>query len=147
MFHRAWQERLKLIIGSHGYQPYMRRSMQTVVLYEAKRCIAPRLSRLRSFQRRALLMSMVCNILSEIDFIAPTDKEAVLWKTQRSEEQLDPLTAWNRCKIIDRSLNKLLLQIPPFMSPERPHMISVDMLVQSMFVSSHRRSASHAKLS
>ena len=32
MFHYGWQERLKRIIGPTGYQPYMRRCMQTIVL-------------------------------------------------------------------------------------------------------------------
>ena len=110
--------------------------MQTVVLYEAQRCIAPRVSRLRPFQKRALLMSMVYNILSEIDFMTPGDKEAVLWKTQRSQEQLDPVTAWKRCRIIERDLSKLLRQMPRYMSPDRPHGVAVDMLVQAIFVSS-----------
>ena len=139
MLHSAWQDRLKPIIGAVGYQSYMRRSMQTVVLYEAQRCIAPRVSRLRPFQKRALLMSMVYNILSEIDFMTPSDKEAVLWKTQRSQEQLDPATAWKRCRIIERDLNKLLRQMPKFASPDRPHGVAVDMLVQTIFVSSLRR--------
>jgi len=59
MFHTDWQDRLKVIVGPDGYEPYMRRSMQTVVLYEAKRCIKPRIARLRPFQKRALLMSML----------------------------------------------------------------------------------------
>ena len=135
MVHSVWQERLKRIIGPTGYQPYMRRSMQTIVLYEAKRCIAPRVSRLRPFQKRALLLSIVYSVLREIDFMTSSDKEAVLWKTQRSREQLDDVTAWKRCKIIQRDLNKLLLEIPQYTVPGRPHGIAVDMMVQGMFVS------------
>ena len=135
MFHNGWQERLKRIIGPTGYQPYMRRSMQTIVLYEAKRCITPRLSRLRPFQKRALLLSMVHNVLWEIDFMTAADKESVLWKTQRSREQLDAVTAWKRCKIIQRDLDKLLLEIPRYMAPMRPHSVAVEMMVQAMFVS------------
>lgn len=135
MFHGAWQDRLKLIMGSVGYQAYMRRSLQTVVLYEAKRCIAPRIPRLRPFQKRALLLNMIYNILRKIDFLSASEKEAVLWKTQRSQEQLDPVTAWKRCKIIERDLSKLLSDFPPFVAPGRPHSSSVDMLVQDMYVS------------
>ena len=135
MFHNGWQERLKRIIGPTGYQPYMRRSMHTIVLYEAKRCITPRLSRLRPFQKRALLLSMVHNVLWEIDFMTAADKESVLWKTQRSREQLDAVTAWKRCKLIQRDLDKLLLEIPRYMAPMRPHSVAVEMMVQAMFVS------------
>jgi hypothetical protein len=137
MFHRDWQERLKQIIGSTGYQVYMRRSIQTVVLHEAMRCIAPRVSMLRPFQKRALLMSMVHNILSEINFMTPSVRQEILWKTQRSQEQLDPVAAWRRCKTIQLNLNTLLQEIPRFMAPGRSHGVAVDMLVQAMFVSSH----------
>ena len=112
--------------------------MQTVVLKEAQRCIAPRVPRLRPFQKRALLMSMVYSILGEIDFMTPREKEAVLWKTQTSQEQLDPVTAWKRCKIIARDLDKLIRLMPRYMAPGRPHHVSVDMLVQALFVSLQR---------
>jgi len=135
MFHSDWQDRLKLIIGPDGYEPYMRRSMQTVVLYEAKRCIKPRIARLRPFQKRALLMSMMYSILREIDFMSPSDKEAVLWKTQRSQEQLDPVTAWKRCKIIERDLGKLLKMMPQYMQLARSHQMAVNLMVQDLFVS------------
>jgi len=133
--HSVWQNRLKLIVGPMGYQSYMRRSMQTVLLYEAKRCILPRISRLRPFQKRALLMSMIYSILREIDFLTPSEKEAVLWKTQRSQEQLDPVTAWKRCKIIERDLGKLCQQLTRYIEASRTHQQSVNLLVQHLYVS------------
>jgi len=113
----------------------MRRSLQTIVLHEAKRCIEPRVSRLRPFQKRALLMSMVFHIMREIDFLKPSEKEAVLWKTQRRQEQIDPVTAWKRCKIIERDLGKLLQQLQPYSRPNRTHQQSINVLVQDLFVS------------
>ena len=141
MFHSAWQNRLKLIIGPVGYQSYMRRSLQTVILFEAKRCISPRLSTLRPFQKRALLMTTVNHILREIDFLTASEKEAVLWKTQRRQEQLDDATAWKRCKIVERELVKLCQQLTRYIEPTRTHQLSVNMLVQELYVSRWETSA------
>lgn len=126
---------MKLIVGPMGYQSYMRRSMQTVLLYEAKRCILPRISRLRPFQKRVLLMTMTYNILRDIDILTPSEKEAVLWKTQRSQQQLDPVTAWKRCKIIERDLGKLCQQLAQYVEASRTHQQSVNLLVQHLYVS------------
>jgi hypothetical protein len=52
----TFQERLKTLIGQRGYEPSMRRSLQSVVLQEAKRCVAPRFSSLRPFQRKVAFM-------------------------------------------------------------------------------------------
>lgn len=133
--HSVWENRVMLKIGLSGYESYMRRSVQTALLFEAKRCIEQRLPRLRPFQKRALLMTMIFNILREIHFLSPSDKESVLWKTQRSQEQLDPVTAWKRCKVIERDVARLIHQLKSFIHPSRTHQMSVNMLVQDLFVS------------
>ena len=80
-------------------------------------------------------MAMVFHIMREIDFLQASEKEAVLWKTQRRQEQIDPVTAWKRCKIIERDLGKLLQQLQPYSRPNRTHQQSINVLVQDLFVS------------
>jgi len=135
MTDNAWQNRLKLIIGPRGYQNYMRRSMQTVVLHEAKRSIVSRLPPLRPFQKRALLLGQVYNLLEQLDVLSPEEKEAVLWRTQKNRVQIDDMTAWKRTKIIERDLAKLREQIRSYEHPRRTHQESVNMLVQASYVS------------
>lgn len=48
----TWQERLKVAVGPRGYDGSMRRSVQTVLLYEALRCIESTHQKLRPFQRK-----------------------------------------------------------------------------------------------
>ncbi len=48
----TWQERFKIAVGPRGYDGSMRRSLQTVLLYEAKRCIESTQQKLRPFQRK-----------------------------------------------------------------------------------------------
>ena len=131
-----WQSRVQLILGPAGCQTYMRRSLQTAVLYAAKHTIAPRLPRLRPFQKRALLMTQVVYLLdtTALDFLSPTQKEAVLWRTEKHRVQLDEVTAWKRCKIVERDLAKLRAQFLSYIHPTRTHQQSVDRLVQDAYV-------------
>lgn len=135
--HGAWQDRLRLIVGPEGYQLYMRRSLQTIILYEAKRIIRPRLSHLRPFQKRALLLEQVYMLLDAIplDFLEPQQKEQILWRTQKDGKQLDDVTAWKRTKIIERDLAKTLKDFKPFTAHGRTHQESVNMFVLAAYVS------------
>jgi hypothetical protein len=85
----TWQDRLQAILGPGGYaDSYMRRSLQTVLLFEAMRCIQPHLDKLRPFQKRALLLMQVHKLLDSLDFLSPQQKEEVLWRTQKTGETL-----------------------------------------------------------
>ena len=55
----TWLDRVKGVLGARGYENNMRRSMQSIVLYEAKRCVEPQLSTLRPFQRKQVLMDQI----------------------------------------------------------------------------------------
>jgi hypothetical protein len=137
LYHGAWQNRLKLIIGPLGYMCYMRRSLQTIMLYEAKRCIRSRLSGLRPFQKRALLLGQVYKLLDAIplDLLNPHQKEQILWRTQKDGKQLDDVTAWKRAKIIERDLAKTLQEFKPFPVQGTTHQESVNLFVQASYVS------------
>ena len=140
LLHGAWQNRLRLIVGPQGYQPYQRRSLQTIVLYEAKRIIRPLLTRLRPFQKRVLLLEEVYKLLDAIpsDFLNPHQKEQILWRTQKGGKQIDDVRAWQRTKIIERDLVKTIREFKSFLALStlgRRHQECVNMFVQASYVS------------
>ena len=131
----TWQERLKVAIGPRGYDSCMRRSLQTVLLYEAKRCIEPKLPNLRPFQRRSAHIDQMLALLESLTFVLPHQKEEVLWRTASSKEPLTPEIAWKRAKSIDNELEKISKAVKPFIVAGKTHNEIVDMLVQSLFES------------
>jgi hypothetical protein len=131
----SWQARLKAAIGPRGYHVGMRRSLQTIILYEAKRGIEPRLKTLRPYQRKAAFMEQCYYLLESLEFIFPNQKQEVLWRTMTSRVQLDGETAWSRLKGINRELVTLSQKIKPFLAAGRSHNEAVDLLVQDLYVS------------
>jgi hypothetical protein len=129
----TWQERLKVAIGPRGYDFSMRRSLQTVVLFEAKRCIEPKLPSLRPFQRKSAHIDQMLALLDSLSFLLPHQKEEVMWRTGSSKESLTPEIAWKRAKSVDIELEKLAKAVTPFIVAGRTHSEIVDMLVQSLF--------------
>ena len=129
----TWQERLKVAIGPRGYESCMRRSLQTVVLYEAKRCIEPTLQTLRPFQRKSAHIDQMLALLESLTFILPHQKEEVMWRTGSSKEPLTPEIAWKRAKAVDNELEKLARALKPFIVAGKTHNEIVDMFVQSLF--------------
>jgi hypothetical protein len=130
----AWQDRLKAAIGTRGYENCMRRSLQTVILYEARRCVEHRLPSLRPFQRKAAYIDQCFALLDSLDFLYPHQKDEVLWRTGSSKEPLEPDIAWKRQKGIEKELDTLSRKIKPFLIPGRSNDVSVDMLVQHLYV-------------
>ena len=129
----TWVDRLKAAIGPRGYETGMRRSLQTVVLYEAKRCIASRLSSLRPFQRKAAFIDQAFALLEDLDFLYPHQKAEILWRTASSKEQLDAEIAWKRVKSTEKELTALVEKIQPFVSKASTHDEAVNMLIQSLY--------------
>lgn len=78
----TWQGRLKAAIGPRGYHIGMRRSLQTIILYEAKRAIEPRLKTLRPYQRKAAFMEQCFFLLDSLDFIFANQKVEILWRVR-----------------------------------------------------------------
>ena len=129
----TWQDRLKAVIGPRGYENCMRRSLQTAILYEAKRCVAHRLPSLRPFQRKAAFMDQAFALLDSLDFLYPHQKAEILWRTASSKEQLDADIAWKREKGIEKELAVLSANIKPFVPKAKTHEEAVNLLVQDMF--------------
>lgn len=106
---------------------------EPAILYEAKRCVAPRLPGLRPFQRKAAFMDQAFALLDSLAFLYPHQKAEILWRTASSKEQLDADIAWKREKGIEKELESLAEKIKPFIDKAAYHNEAVNMLVQNMF--------------
>jgi hypothetical protein len=85
----TWQERVKGIFGPNGYDnSTMRRSLQAIVLYEAKRCASKALATMKPFQRKAAFLDQCKALVESLDLLYPHQKAEVLWRTATSKEQV-----------------------------------------------------------
>jgi hypothetical protein len=131
----SFQERLQIAIGPRGYDNCMRRSLQSVILYEAKRCIEPRLRTLRPFQRKAAHMDQMVALLEGLTCLLPHQRVEIMWRTGSSKEPLDPEVSWKRAKCIDKDMTVLAKSIKPMIAQGKSHAETVDMLVQHLYES------------
>ncbi|KAL7575484.1 hypothetical protein ACA910_020070 [Epithemia clementina (nom. ined.)] len=131
-----WLDRVKTLLGPRGYDHSMRRSIQTLVIYEAKRCIQACVGDLRPFQRKVALVDQAQALVSMLDFCLPHHKAEILWRTSTSRETVTPEICWKRFQLIQKELDRLAEQIKPFMAPERSHQEAVDLLEQHLFETS-----------
>mmetsp|Transcript_11867 Transcript_11867/g.28771 ORF Transcript_11867/g.28771 Transcript_11867/m.28771 type:complete len:164 (+) Transcript_11867:279-770(+) len=131
-----WLERVKNLLGPRGYDPSMRRSVQTLVIYEAKRCIQPRIGDLRPFQRKVALVDQAQALVNTLDFCLPHHKAEILWRTSTSRETVTPEICWKRFQLVQKELDRLSEMIKQFMAPERSHQETVDELEQHLFETS-----------
>lgn len=126
----------KRLMDSLGgrYDPTMRRSVQTVVLYEAHRCLRDRLAALRPFQRKIALFDTSCDIVSTLDFIPQYHRNEIMYRTQSGKLPLSPDLAWRRMKLIDREVQKNIVpQVRPFVQPDKTHKQSCDEFIQHQY--------------
>lgn len=85
----TWQDRVKGVCGPKGYDnSTMRRSLQAIVLYEAKRCASKALSTMKPFQRKAAFLDQCKALVESLDLLYPHQKAEVLWRTATSKEQV-----------------------------------------------------------
>ena len=138
----TFNERLRNVVGPRGYEGGLRRSIQSVVLFEAKRILAQmeaqrtaeNLAALRAFQRKHVHWEVAKAVLETTD-LQSHERNEVLWRTGTSKEPLGAETAWKRCKIIEKELQNLADAIHPFQAPGRSDEEAIDLYVQSAFVS------------
>lgn len=131
----SWLEKLTLLIGPRGYSDCMRRSLQSVILYEAKRCLEADLPSLKPFQRKVALMDQAAGLIESLPFLMPHQREEILWRTATSKEQINGDIAYKRIQQINKELQKLCTQIKPFIVPSTSHQEWVNQLEQHLFVS------------
>lgn len=132
----TFMDRFKLAIGERGYEPAMRRSIQTVVLYEAHRCIASRMPSMRPFQRKVAFFDQAKAILEATGFM-PHQQEEIMWRTGTSKEAMNAETGWKRLKLIEKEINSLRARIRPFCEEGKSHDDVVNQYIQQQFVSVH----------
>jgi len=111
----------------------MRRSVQSVLLYEAHRCVASKLPALRPFQRKLAFFDQANALLDSLTFIQAHQKKEVMWRTATSKEILHPEVAWKRMRLIERELAKLREKIKPHYMAGRSHNDACEILVQELY--------------
>ena len=131
----TWQQRLTALLGPRGYQNNMRRSLQTIVLYEAKRSLEQRPKSLRPYQRKIAFLQQAQYILDTLDFLFPKQRAEILYRTLTSRTKLDGDTAWARLKGISKELSTLANQAQPHLAGASSQTEAVDHMVQAMYVS------------
>lgn len=130
----SFTEKLNDAMGPRGYESCMRRSVQTVVLYEAYRCISDRLSSLRPFQRKLAFYDQALALVDAIGLL-PHQKGEIMWRTGTSKEPMQPETAWKRMKLIEKEVEKMKEKMKPFVAEGRSQKETCDMFVQQQYVS------------
>jgi len=121
------------------YEPYMRRSLQSVALYEANRCLEARYSQLRPFQKKYALFATAVELLKSLDYLTFVQRQAILFRTKSSREPLEPNLAWNRMKPIAREIGTSILTagyrevIESDENKDKSHDEICDLLLQKMY--------------
>jgi hypothetical protein len=131
----TFQEKLKEAIGEKGYDNGMRRSVQTVILYEANRMIKDKLNALRPFQRKLAFFDQALALVDELDCLPSPHREEVLWRTASSKEQMEAETAWKRMKMIEKDVEKMAEKIKPLCTSGKGHDEVCSEYVQKLYVS------------
>jgi hypothetical protein len=131
----SFQDRFKRAIGPRGYEVCMRRSVQTVILYEAYRCIESRISALRPFQRKFAFWDQAVALLRQSDLL-PHQREEILWRTGTSKEPMQIDTAWKRMKLIEKEIEKLIEEkVKPLYAEGKTHEEICSEFVQKQYES------------
>jgi hypothetical protein len=137
----TFRERLHQALGPRGYDISLRRSVQSVVLFEAKRCVdeyevrrtADHLPPLRVFQRKAVHWATAENLLASTD-LQPYQCVEIMWRTCTSKQPLGDDNSWRRAKLITRELSKLADQIRPYQTGGLSSDEAIDMYIQGLYV-------------
>lgn len=132
----TWEQRLQEVFGPRGYENCMRRSLQTVILYEANRCLLSHIPSLRPFQRKLAYIDMANALCASVPGLLDHQKKEVMWRTGTSREPMQADTAWKRRKLLNKELEKIGNGVRPLMVQGRTHQQACDAYVQQMYVSS-----------
>jgi hypothetical protein len=128
----TWETRLYEAFEPGGYENCMRRSLQTVILYEANRCISSSLPGLRPFQRKLAFLDMANALLDSLTILQPHQKAEVLWRTGTSKQTMNADTAWKRRKLLNKEIENIRTAISPLLTG-RSHDQALDAYIQLQF--------------
>lgn len=136
----TFQDRLKQLVGPKGYEPVMRRSIQSIVMFEAQRCIQEKLPSLRPFQRKIAHFNQLLALLETLDFIPANLRKEVLWRTGTSKEAMNNEIAWKRSRAITKELAKIAMNVQPLVNMGMSHTQACDAIVQEQYESTVKES-------
>jgi hypothetical protein len=129
----TFQGRLDGAMGERGYTPHMRRSVQTVILYEAHRCLKDKLPSLKPFQRKLAVYDQANHLLLESSLL-PYQREEVLYKTASSRESLNPESLWRRLKKVPKEVGRVAEQVRPLITSSKTHLECYHAFLQKTYV-------------
>lgn len=129
----TFAERMQLAIAPGVYDNAMRRSVQTVCLYESNRCLAERLPSLRPFQRKIALLDMANHLCQSLSATSH-QKEEIMYRTATSKEPLNADVAWKRMKLIDREIQIIITKLKPYLEGKSPEE-ACELFVQTQYES------------
>jgi hypothetical protein len=108
----TFNERLNLALGG-PYESFMRRSIQTVILFEAHRCLKDKLPSLRPFQKKMAIYDQANHLLNATS-LTPDQRQEVMWRTGTSQEGLNADMMWRRTRCVVQDVKKLANQMEAF---------------------------------
>mmetsp|Transcript_25036 Transcript_25036/g.54900 ORF Transcript_25036/g.54900 Transcript_25036/m.54900 type:complete len:387 (+) Transcript_25036:162-1322(+) len=120
----SFAQRLQEALSEYGgvYDPVMRRSFQTVLMFEANRCLKDKLPTLRPFQRKLAVFDQAKYLLEEISgesslvgLDTQGKREEIMWRTGTSREPLNPESMWSRASRLSKDVEKVAEQVEEFM--------------------------------
>mmetsp|Transcript_609 Transcript_609/g.1253 ORF Transcript_609/g.1253 Transcript_609/m.1253 type:complete len:416 (-) Transcript_609:119-1366(-) len=106
--HDDFATRAKLTIGGR-FDPCMRRSVQSIVLYEADRCLRSRYAFLKPFQKKIALYLTAVDLVKTLDFLTDQNREEVMFRTNSSKQPVPPDLAWKRLRALERDIKATIL--------------------------------------
>ncbi|KAL3764267.1 hypothetical protein ACHAWU_004079 [Discostella pseudostelligera] len=128
------------------YHSSMRRSLQSVVLYEADRCLNAQYPVMKPFQRKWALVATAIELLKSLDFLNDYQRQEIMFRTGTSKEQLPPVLAWRRMKLIAREISQTILPNAQKLveeGPTRSHDEICELLLEMDFAESNAGAKNH----
>lgn len=130
------------------YHSSMRRTLQSIALYEADRCLNTRYASLRPFQRKHALLATAVDLLKALDFLNEYHVQEIMFRTNASKEPLAPDLAWRRMKLISREINQTVLPkakdiVENDENREKSHDEICEMILQAMYEDTTENAKEH----
>ncbi|KAG7345884.1 hypothetical protein IV203_004951 [Nitzschia inconspicua] len=114
----TFNDRLNTALGG-PFEPFMRRSIQTVILFEAHRCLKEKFPSMRPFQKKMAIFDQANYLLNGTSLL-PHQREEVMWRTGTSKEVLNPDMMWRRTRVVVQDVHKLAKQMEAFAEANPP---------------------------
>ena len=101
-----------------------------------------RYSSLKPFHRKYALLATAIDLLETLDFLNDSARHDIMLRDNASKEQLAPVQAWRRMKLINKEIDENILPKAKELLEEdegnqgKSHGAMCEMLLQIMYVSS-----------